>query len=245
MWCFLLQQRFHNVLHQAARFGLLLLSTTPVCHWPNIKSDCWNGLLEQVTDWINTAHEKLRYSSLFSSFKVEAFRACLECDSWLHHFSFFPRCSEIYSSRSLLQLRLRRVTILHFLSSRFLWPYIVSKVWRERKPTRCNNRMFIINFCLNMFRASLCPSSGEQRPYYCIWCVVLVLLDVVGSGCGALCCRMRALWRLLFDSLHTLSYILSTTSFINIIYRLNYTKLSFLVRISHLTPWSMKKKRLE
>jgi len=30
-----------------------------------------------------------------------------------------------------------------------------------------------------MFRASLCPSSGEQRPCYCIWCVVLVLLDVV------------------------------------------------------------------
>ena len=24
--------------------------------------------------------------------------------------------------------------------------------------------MFIINYCLNMFRASLCPSSGEQRP---------------------------------------------------------------------------------
>ena len=53
--------------------------------------------------------------------------------------------------------------------------------------------MFIINFCLNMFRASLCPSSGEQRPCYCIWCVVLVLLDVVGSGCGSLRCRMRAL----------------------------------------------------
>ena len=46
--------------------------------------------------------------------------------------------------------------------------------------------MFIINFCLNMFRSSLCPSSGEQRPCYCIWCVVLDLLDVVGSGCGAL-----------------------------------------------------------
>ena len=34
--------------------------------------------------------------------------------------------------------------------------------------------MFIINnFCLNMFRASLCPSSGEQRPrnlkYYIFW----------------------------------------------------------------------------
>ena len=58
------------------------------------------------------------------------------------------------------------------------------------KPTRCNNYMFIINFCLNVFRASLCPSSGEQKPCYCIWCVVLVLLDVVGSGCGALRCRM-------------------------------------------------------
>src|SRR5215472_1813940 len=54
--------------------------------------------------------------------------------------------------------------------------------------------MFIINSCLNMFQASLCPSSGEQRPCYCIWCVVLVLLDVVGSGCGALRCRMRAVF---------------------------------------------------
>ena len=53
--------------------------------------------------------------------------------------------------------------------------------------------MFIINFYLNMFRAPLCPSSGEQRPRYCIWCIVLVLLDVVGSGSGALRCRMRAL----------------------------------------------------
>ena len=43
--------------------------------------------------------------------------------------------------------------------------------------------MFIINFCLNMFQASLCPSSGDQTPCYCIWCNVLVLLDVVGSGC--------------------------------------------------------------
>jgi len=28
---------------------------------------------------------------------------------------------------------------------------------------------------------------------YCRRCTALVLLDVVGSGCGALCCRMRAL----------------------------------------------------
>ena len=42
-----------------------------------------------------------------------------------------------------------------------------------------------------MFRASLCPSSGVQRPCYCIWCTALVLLDAVGSGCGALSCRSR------------------------------------------------------
>ena len=62
----------------------------------------------------------------------------------------------------------------------------------REKPTRYNNYMFIINFCLNMFWASLCPSSGKQRPCYCIWCIVLVLLDVVVSGCGGLRCRMRA-----------------------------------------------------
>ena len=51
--------------------------------------------------------------------------------------------------------------------------------------------MFVINFCLNMFLASLCPSSGEQRIRYCFWCIVLVLLDVVDSGCGALPSRQR------------------------------------------------------
>ena len=43
---------------------------------------------------------------------------------------------------------------------------------------------------LNMFRASLCPSSGDQDVCYCMWCAALVLLDVVGSGCGALRCRV-------------------------------------------------------
>ena len=46
---------------------------------------------------------------------------------------------------------------------------------------------------LNMFRASLCPSSGDQDVCYCMWCAALVLLDVVGSGCGALRCWVQAL----------------------------------------------------
>jgi hypothetical protein len=77
------------------------------------------------------------------------------------------------------------------LCFRLLWPCIVSKVWRERKPTRCNNQMFIINFCLNMFRASLWPASGLQRP--CVaaygvlrWFCWMWLVTVVGRcfvGC--------------------------------------------------------------
>ena len=74
----------------------------------------------------------------------------------------------------------------------------------ERLPTRCNNsddcqlQMFIINCCLNMFRASLCPSSGEQRPRITAYGVC-----AGGAGCGWLqlwCCVVgceRALWRLL------------------------------------------------
>jgi len=37
-----------------------------------------------------------------------------------------------------------------------------------------------------------CVVGCVQCEGYCIWCVVLVLLDVVGSGCEALRCRMRA-----------------------------------------------------
>ena len=58
--------------------------------------------------------------------------------------------------------------------------------YEERKTNKMQQLMFIINFCLNMFRASFCPSSGEKRPCYCNWCIVLVLLDVVGCGCGVL-----------------------------------------------------------
>ena len=51
--------------------------------------------------------------------------------------------------------------------------------------------------CLNMFRAS----SGEKDVCYCMWCAALVLLDVVGSGCGALPCGVWALWRISFTAL--------------------------------------------
>ena len=56
----------------------------------------------------------------------------------------------------------------------------------ERIITRCNNsdvycqlQMLITNYCLNMFRASLCPSSGEQRP-----CITAYGVCASSAGCG-------------------------------------------------------------
>ena len=98
---------------------------------------------------------------------------------------------------------------------RFLWLHREQIVKRERKPTRCNNQMFYYQHCLNMFWASLCPSSGEQRP--CVtacgvlhWFCWMLLVAVVGrcvvgcEHCEGYCltvlrCGVRALWRLLFD----------------------------------------------
>jgi dolichol kinase len=102
-------------------------------------------------------------------------------------FLFLSICLFIYPSTSLSECSNFTATIQSF---RFLCPCIVSNVWRERekKPTRCNNQMFIINFCLNMFRASLCPSSREQRP-----CVTAYGVLSWFCCCGALRCRMRAL----------------------------------------------------
>ena len=73
--------------------------------------------------------------------------------------------------------------------------YVPVTVHREqsvkRKKTNKMQQLDVYYQLLSqMFRASLCPSSGEQRPCYCIWCTDLVLLDAVGSGCGALSCRM-------------------------------------------------------
>jgi len=33
----------------------------------------------------------------------------------------------------------------------------------------CQFQMLIIDYCLDMFRASLCSSSGEKTMCYCIW----------------------------------------------------------------------------
>jgi hypothetical protein len=44
-----------------------------------------------------------------------------------------------------------------------------------------------VSTCFGHHYAHLQENKG---PGYCTWCVVMVLLDVVGSGCGSLSCRM-------------------------------------------------------
>ena len=71
-----------------------------------------------------------------------------------------------------------------------------SRVKRE-KPTRC----LLSNFYLNMFQASLCPSSGEQE---CALPHMVFCNGCDGCGCVELGRELCALWRLLFDfTVHT------------------------------------------
>ena len=53
----------------------------------------------------------------------------------------------------------------------------------NKMPTRCNRGFYCRSYCLlNMFRASLCPSSGAQEYY------------TVVAACGILCCGISSCW---------------------------------------------------
>ena len=68
------------------------------------------------------------------------------------------------------------------------WKLILVQIWCDfdrasslicgnKMPTRCNTGFYYRSYCLlNMFRASLCPSSGAQEYY------------TVVAACGILCC---------------------------------------------------------
>ena len=53
----------------------------------------------------------------------------------------------------------------------------------NKMPTRCNKCFYCRSYCLlNMFRASLCPSSGAQEYY------------TVVAACGISCCGFSSRW---------------------------------------------------
>jgi len=100
--------------------------------------------------------------------------------------------SILYGSKTWIQNIFKRNIPLKYKYTKIRRVSSLKTMREEREnQKKCNHLMFIINFCLNMFRASLCPSSGEQRP--CVtaygvlrWFCWMWLLAVVGRcvvGC--------------------------------------------------------------
>ena len=57
------------------------------------------------------------------------------------------------------------------------------------EKTNKMQQMFIFNSISTCFGHHYAHLQ-ENKTYYCMWCAALVLLDVVGSDCGALPCRV-------------------------------------------------------
>jgi len=64
----------------------------------------------------------------------------------------------------------------------------------ERERERENQQDATIGCLLSQHVSGIIMSFFRRTKTvcYCIWCTALVLLDVDGSGCGALRCRLRA-----------------------------------------------------
>jgi len=79
---------------------------------------------------------------------------------------------------------------------RILWPCIVNIRWREGTNKVQLIRRLLSNFYLKMFRASLCPSSGEQDRVllHAVFCTGCVGCGWLWSG-AALC----TVWQLLIE----------------------------------------------
>ena len=76
----------------------------------------------------------------------------------------------------------------------------MEKEWRKNtnkiQQYRCLLSIwkFNIDYYIDMFRAPICPSSGEKRPLVTEYGVyLLVVLDVAGYGTELLGCRVRVL----------------------------------------------------
>ena len=74
----------------------------------------------------------------------------------------------------------QKVQVLSKLEQKTHTPYSDQKIpliCGNKMPTRCNRCFYCRSYCLlNMFRASLCPSSGAQEYY------------TVVAACGISCC---------------------------------------------------------
>ena len=113
---------------------------------------------------------------------------------WVKFSCSFCCCDIFWSSplffHSLWSDLFYNVDVCTFCWVLTLWYFVLYCEEGERKPTRCNNQMFIINTVWTCLGHRYAQLQENKDLCYCMWCAALVLLDVVGSGCG-----VRALWR--------------------------------------------------
>jgi len=74
-------------------------------------------------------------------------------------------------------------------------------LWRERENQQDATIRCLLSTLSQHVSGIIMPIFRRTKSMcYCMRCTALVLLDVVGSDCGALRCRVRALWWLLSNS---------------------------------------------
>jgi len=95
--------------------------------------------------------------------------------------SFRMRAGALF--RGLREKGVAVITRSHLGLKLGLLPYVCG----NKMPTRCNRGFYCRSYCLlNMFRASLCPSSGAQEYYTVvaargIWCCGFQVAGLVWS----------------------------------------------------------------
>ena len=73
-----------------------------------------------------------------------------------------PPICQYFWQGALWQYHKCKTKINPFSNFRILWPYTINVGWRERTNKMQLIQCLLSNFYINVFRASLCPSSGEQ-----------------------------------------------------------------------------------
>ena len=80
------------------------------------------------------------------------------------------------------------------MSFRFLWPCIVSKLWSERENQQDATVRCLLSTMSQHVLGTIMPIFRRTRRVLLHVVCCAGSADVVGSGCGALRCRVRALW---------------------------------------------------
>ena len=121
--------------------------------------------------WSFHVSSPLKYCFLFLIFSKNEGENAIETSSLFHYVFTFKR----HCYRSVQNSYNHKYSPFYFAKYLFcceIFQIMRTVGWRERNQQDATNLMFIIKLYLNIFRTSLCPSSGEQEcalPHM-VWC---------------------------------------------------------------------------